>query len=56
MDAALDEIPWPTEVVAAIAALPDVVEHGLFLNGIDTIVIARGDTMEVRRRGQARSR
>ena len=30
---------------------PDVVEHGLFLNGIDTIVIARGDTMEVRRRG-----
>ncbi|EEF8614998.1 ribose-5-phosphate isomerase A, partial [Salmonella enterica subsp. enterica serovar Infantis] len=38
------------------AAIPDVVEHGLFLNGIDTIVIARGDTMEVRRRGQARSR
>ena len=38
------------------AALPGVVEPGLFLNGIDTIVIARGDTMEVRRRGQARSR
>ncbi|MFS2325166.1 hypothetical protein U2P60_07115 [Brucella sp. H1_1004] len=37
----------PTEIVAAIAAIPDVVEHGLFLNGIDTIVIARGDTMEV---------
>ncbi len=56
MDAALDEITVPTEIVAAIAAIPDVVEHGLFLNGIDTIVIARGDTMEVRRRGQARSR
>ena len=56
MDAALDEITMPTEIVAAIAAFPDVVEHGLFLNGIDTIVIARGDTMEVRRRGQARSR
>jgi len=56
MDAALDEITMPTEIVAAIAAIPDVVEHGLFLNGIDTIVIARGDTMEVRRRGQARSR
>ncbi len=55
MDAALDEITMPTEIVAAIAAIPDVVEHGLFLNGIDTIVIARGDTMEVRRRGQARS-
>ena len=56
MDAALDEITMPTEIVAAIAAIPDVVEHGLFLNGIDTIVIVRGDTMEVRRRGQARSR
>lgn len=56
MDAALDEITVPTEIVAAIAAIPDVVEHGLFLNGIDTIVIARGDTMEARRRGQARSR
>ena len=56
MAAALDEITVPTEIVAAIAAIPDVVEHGLFLNGIDTIVIARGDTMEVRRRGQARSR
>ncbi len=56
MDAALDEITMPAEIVAAIAAIPDVVEHGLFLNGIDTIVIARGDTMEVRRRGQARSR
>lgn len=50
MDAALDEITMPTEIVAAIAAIPDVVEHGLFLNGIDTIVIARGDTMEVRYR------
>jgi ribose 5-phosphate isomerase A len=39
-------------VFARFAAIPDVVEHGLFLNGIDTIVIARGDTMEVRRRGQ----
>lgn len=47
MDAALDEITMPTEIVAAIAAIPDVVEHGLFLNGIDTIVIARGDTMDV---------
>jgi len=56
MDAALDEITIPTEIGAAIDAIPDVVEHGLFLNGIDTIVIARGDTMEVRRRGQARSR
>ena len=43
-------------VFARFAAIPDVVEHGLFLNGIDTLVIARGDTMEVRRRGQARSR
>ena len=51
MDAALDEITMPTEIVAAIAALPDVVEHGLFLNKTDTIVVARGETMEVRHRG-----
>ena len=53
LDAALDEIPKPTEIVAAIAAIPGIVGHGLFLNEIDTIVIARGDTVEVRHRGQA---
>lgn len=50
LDAALDEIPKPTEIAAAIAAIPGVVEHGLFLDEIDTIVIARGDTVEVRHR------
>ena len=53
LDAALDEIPRPTEIAAAIAAIPGVVEHGLFLNEFDTIVIARGDTAVVRHRGQA---
>ena len=53
LDAALDEIPKPTEIAAAIAAIPGVVEHGLFLNEFDTIVIARGDTAVVRHRGQA---
>jgi hypothetical protein len=52
LDAALDEIPKPAEIVAAIAAIPGIVEHGLFLNEIDTIVIARGDTVEVRHRGK----
>ena len=50
LDAALDEIPKPTEIAAAIAAIPGVVEHGLFLDEIDTIVIGRGDTVEVRHR------
>ena len=52
LDAALDEIPRPTEIAATIAAIPGVVEHGLFLNEIDTIVITRGDTVEVRHRGK----
>ena len=52
LDAALDEIPKPTEIAAAIAAIPGVVEHGLFLDEIDTIVIGRGDTVEVRHRNR----
>ena len=53
LDAALDEISRPMEIAAAIAAIPGVVEHGLFLDEIDTIMIARDDTVEVRYRGQA---
>lgn len=41
LDAALDEIPRPAEIAAAITAIPGVVEYGLFLDEIDTIMIAR---------------
>lgn len=52
LDAALDTIPKPIETAAAIAAIPGVVEHGLFLDEIDTMMIARGDTVEVLHRWQ----
>lgn len=53
LDAALDEIPRPREIAAAITTIPGVLEHGLFLDEIDTIMIARGDMVEVRHRGEA---
>lgn len=47
LDLHLGAMPDPVEVAAALAALPGVVEHGLFLTQIDTVVIARGDTFEL---------
>lgn len=47
-------------VFARFAAIPDVVEHGLFLNGIDTIVIATVSgstaTVEIRNIAQLAAR
>ena len=46
--------PWTRyEIAASIAAIPSVVEHGLFPNEFDTTVIARGDMVDVRHREQA---
>ncbi len=53
LDAAWGEITMPTETAVTITAIAGVVEHGLFLTEIDTIMIARGNTVEVRHRGQA---
>ena len=50
LDAALDKIPAPRAIAATVAAIPGVAEHGLFLGEIDTIIIARGDMVEVRHR------
>jgi ribose 5-phosphate isomerase len=47
LDLPLNAIPDPAQVAATLAALPGVVEHGLFLTQIDAVVIARGDTLEV---------
>lgn len=52
LDAALELVDEPIETAAAIAAIPGVVEHGLFLDEIDTMMIARGDTVEVLHRWQ----
>ncbi len=50
LDAALDKIPAPRAIAATVAAIPGVAEHGLFLDEIDTIIIARGDMVDVRHR------
>lgn len=53
LDAAWGEIAMPIKTAATIAAIAGVVEHGLFLTEIDTIMIARGNIVEVRHRRQA---
>lgn len=50
LDLAFNEIKKPSEIASAIAAIPGVIEHGLFLSEIDTMVIARGETVEVNHR------
>lgn len=50
LDAAFGEGLRPIEIARAIDAIPGVMEHGLFLSEIDTVVIGRGETVEVRRR------
>lgn len=42
----------PEALAAALDAIVGVVEHGLFLTEIDTVVIARGDTLEIIDRGE----
>lgn len=50
LDAAFGKALRPIEIAGAINAIPGVMEHGLFLSEIDTVVIGRGETVEVRRR------
>ena len=50
MDAAFGKALRPIEIARAIDAIPGVMEHGLFLSEIDTVVIGRGETVEVRRK------
>lgn len=53
LDASWGVIAMPTKIAATIAAIVGVVEHGLFLTEVDTMIVARGNTVEVRHRGQA---
>ena len=50
LDAAFGKALRPIEIAGAIDAIPGVMEHGLFLSEIDTVVVGRGETVEVRRR------
>lgn len=42
----------PEALAASLDAISGVVEHGLFLTEIDTLVVARGDTLEIIHRGE----
>ena len=50
LDCATTTIPSPKETAARIAAIPGVVEHGLFINLASIVVIGRPDGAEVRRK------
>ena len=47
LDAAFGKALRPIEIAGAIDAIPGVMEHGLFLSEIDTVVVGRGETVEV---------
>lgn len=53
LDAAFGKALRPIEIAGAIDAIPGVMEHGLFLSEIDTVVVGRGETAEVHLREQA---
>jgi ribose 5-phosphate isomerase A len=53
LDAAFGKALRPIEIAGAIDAIPGVMEHGLFLSEIDTVVVGRGETVEVHLREQA---
>jgi ribose 5-phosphate isomerase A len=46
IDAHFGRITGPEELAAALAAVPGVVEHGLFIGLASTAIIARGDCIE----------
>jgi len=47
LDAAFGAIEKPEEVAQTLSTTPGVVEHGLFIGLATTLVIARGDAVEV---------
>jgi ribose 5-phosphate isomerase A len=48
LDVAFGSITDIRQTALAIAAIPGVAEHGLFTSEIDTVIIARADTVEFR--------
>ncbi|WP_254513506.1 ribose-5-phosphate isomerase RpiA [Anatilimnocola floriformis] len=50
-DVTVGAIPDPAALAARLAAIPGVLEHGLFLSEIDELFIARGGQVEVILRG-----
>lgn len=46
LDLQLGSMPDPGELAAKLSAIPGVVEHGLFLDQVDSVIIARGPDIE----------
>lgn len=46
LDLQLGLMPDPGELAAKLSAIPGVVEHGLFLDQVDSVIIARGPDVE----------
>lgn len=53
LDCAVDPIPDPPALERAIRGIPGVVDTGLFLGTADTVLVADGGTVTVRKRQQA---
>lgn len=49
-DLSFGRIDAPEDVAQAIDAIPGVIEHGLFLREIDTLIVGRGDSVEISNR------
>jgi ribose 5-phosphate isomerase A len=47
LDCAFGQIPDPRRLARTLADLPGVVEHGLFIDMADVVIVARGATTEV---------
>lgn len=47
VDAAFHAISDPAQLAARLAGVPGIVEHGLFLDEIDSVFIGRGDSVEI---------
>lgn len=52
LDLDFGTIDDPEKLAAALDAVVGVVEHGLFLKEVDTVVIARGKTLDIINRGE----
>jgi ribose 5-phosphate isomerase A len=53
LDCRIPPLARPAEVEQAVRAIPGVVGTGLFLGMADTVLVQKGDAVEVRRRGDS---
>ena len=52
LECAFGQIPDPRRLARTLAGLPGVVEHGLFIDLADLVIVGRGEATEVLTRGR----